>query len=223
MVTEYPAGRSGVPGAGRTRAGQGLQGDPIGLPYMWPPARGRVGLWVVRSILLPIFVGIPYVFANYPVDRFFLHTEGRVVDGWVATVFVIGLCWFMLISDGRTVRADSVRLSIRARRRQHDYSWGDVARVEHTETGLVVVEQDGRSATVEITERTWQAKLVRLKNPMIALAADLERIRLQVRAPKNLTRQVRVGVARLMAAEWVYLILIALGAGAVATLRALGL
>ncbi|MFC8943713.1 hypothetical protein ACFT1B_37125 [Streptomyces griseoincarnatus] len=194
----------------------------IELPYAWPPARGRVGVWVVRVVLLPIFVGIAYVFAHYPVDRYFVHTEGRVVDGWVAAVVSVGLCYFMLISDGSTVRADSVRLSIRARTRQHDYSWGDVAAVGHSETGLVVTDQQGERATIGLTERTWQAKRVRRKSPMVQLAADLERIRLQVHAPKNLTRQVRVGTARLTQAEWVYGILVALGAITVATLRTLG-
>ncbi len=221
MVTEYPGGRSNAPG-GRRGAGRGLPGDGIGLPYVWTPGGGRVGTWVLRVVLLPIFVGIPYVFANYPVDRLFLHTEGRVVDGWVAAVFSLGLCYFMLISDGSTVRADGVRLSIRAKGRQHDYSWGDVAAVEHTETGLVVTDQQGRSVPLGLTERTWQAKLVQRKNPMVQVAADLERIRAQVHAPKNLTRQVRTGVARLTLAEWTYAILVALGAVTVATLRTLG-
>jgi hypothetical protein len=221
MVTEYPGGRSGMPGGGRATR-PGTSGEAIELPYAWPPPRGRVGVWVVRIVLLPIFVGIAYVFAHYPVDRFFLHTEGRIVDGWVAAVVSVGLCYFMLISDGSSVRADSVRLSIRAKTRQHDYSWGDVAAVEHTETGLVVTDQQGESATIELTERTWQARLVQRKTPMVQIAADLERIRRQVRAPKNLTRQVRVGTARLTQAEWVYGILVALGAVSVATLRTLG-
>lgn len=220
MVTEYPVSRTD--GKGHGRLARTTQDGVASLPYTWPPARGRVGVWVVRLLLLPVFVGIAYVFANYPVDRFFVHTEGRVIDGWVAAVLSIGICYFMLISDGSTVRADSVRLSIRAKTRQHDYSWGDVAAVGHTETGLVVTDQQDESATIGLTERTWQAKLVKRKNPMIQLAADLERIRLQVHAPKNLTRQVRVGTARLAQAEWVYGLLVALGVVSVASLRTLG-
>jgi len=221
MVTEHPGSRSSTPGGGRA-AGRSSSGEAIDLPYAWPPARGRVGIWVVRLVLLPVFLGITYVFAHYPVDRFFVHTEGRIVDGWVAAVVSVGLCYFMLISDGSSVRADSVRLSIRAKTRQHDYSWGDVAAIEHTERGLVVTDRQGRSETIGLVERTWQSRLVRRTSPMAGVAADLERIRRQVRAPENLTRQVRVGTARLTQAEWVYWILIALGAIGVATLRTLG-
>lgn len=193
----------------------------IGLPYAWPSARGRIALWLLRLVLLPVFVAIPYVFANYPVDKYFLHTEGRVVDGWVAAVVAVALCYFMLVSDGSSVRADGVRLTIRAKARQHDYSWGDVAAVEHTDTALVVTEQQGQARTIELVQRTWQARLTRRKSPMTRLAADLERIRRQVRAPRNLTPQVRVGVTRLTSAEWVLVILVAVGAVAFATLRTL--
>jgi hypothetical protein len=62
--------------------------------------------------------GLP-VRPRYPV----LHTEGRVVDGWVAAVFSVGLCYLMLIHES-TVRADSVRLSICAMTRQHGLRLG---------------------------------------------------------------------------------------------------
>jgi hypothetical protein len=84
---------------------------------------------------------------------------------------------------------------------EHEYSWGDVAEVRHNETALVVTDQQGESATIRL----------------------LERIRLQVRAPVNLTRQIRVGRVRLTPAEWTYATLVTVGAAAVATLRTLSL
>jgi hypothetical protein len=218
MVMGYPGLRINVAGGGGSRAGRDPSAEPIGLPYAWPPGSGRVFTWVRCVVLLPIFVGIPYAFANYPV----LHTEGRVVDGWVAAVFSVGLCNFMLIHES-TVRADSVRLSICAMTRQHDYAWCDVAAVAHTETGLVVTDLHGQRKTIKLIDRTWQDKLVMRKSPMIKLAANLERIRLQVGAPTNLTPQVRMGTTRLTMANWTLAILVALGAVGVATLRTLGL
>jgi hypothetical protein len=91
MVTEYPGGQNaaarGIPAAGGVSSGEAIE-----LPYAWPPARGRAGIWVVRVVLLPIFVGIAYVFANYPVDRFFVHTEtGLVVTDRQGESATIGL------------------------------------------------------------------------------------------------------------------------------------
>ncbi|WP_129782814.1 hypothetical protein [Promicromonospora panici] len=220
MVTEYPVGRTQVPGDSARGADRRAPVDALRLPYTWP---SRTSVWGSRVVLLPILVGIPFVFVHYPVDRFFLHTEGRVIDGWVGAGLAVGMCFFMLIGDGNAVRLDGVRLSIRSGARQHDYSWGDVAGVRHEDTGLVVTDQQGESVTIRLVERPWQARLVRRRSPMIRLAADLERIRLQVRAPVNLTRQVRVGRVRLTPAEWTYAILVTLGAVAVATLRTLGL
>ena len=57
---------------------------------------------------------------------------------------------------------------------------------------------------------------------MVTSCCRLERIRAQVHAPKNLTQQVRTGVARLTLAEWTYTILVALGVVVVATLRTVG-
>ncbi|MFE7508763.1 hypothetical protein [Promicromonospora sp. NPDC057488] len=173
-------------------------------------------------VLLPIFVGIPFVFAHYPVDKWFLHTEGRVADGWVAAALTVALCLVMLVGDGNSVRADGVRLSLRSGAKQHDYSWGDVATVGHDDTALVVTDHQGEATTIKLVERPWQARLIKRKSPMVELAARLERIRVQVRAPRNLTPQVRVGAVRLTASEWVFAILVALGSIAVATLRTLG-
>jgi hypothetical protein len=144
-----------------------------------------------------------------------------VVDGWVAAVFSVGLCYLMLIHES-TVRADSVRLSICAMTRQHDYAWGDVVAVAHTETGLVVTDLHCQPKTIKLIDRTWQDKLVMRKSPMIKLSANLERIRLQVGAPTNRTPQVRMGTTRPTMANWTLAILVALGSVGVATLRALG-
>ncbi|MEV0893091.1 hypothetical protein [Promicromonospora sp. NPDC050262] len=219
MVTEYPVGRIPVRGDGRGTARRMPDGG-VRLPYVWP---SRISVWALRVVLLPILVGIPYVFAHYPVDKAFVHTEGRVVDGWVAAALTIGLCFVMLVSDGNAVRADGVRLSIRSGARQHDYSWGDVAEVRHDDTGLVVTDREGGSATVGLIERPWQVRLLKRTSPMVGLAEDLERIRQQVRAPKNLTRRVEVGRVRLTSAEWTFAILVTLGSVTVATLRTLGL
>ncbi|MFD7309462.1 hypothetical protein [Promicromonospora sp. NPDC059942] len=219
MVTEYPVGRIPVRGAGR-RGARPVRDGGVRLPYVWP---SRISVWVSRAVLLPILVGVPYVFAHYPVDKLFLHTEGRVVDGWVAAALTVGLCFVILVGDGNRVRADGVRLSIRSEGRRHDYSWGDVAEVRPDDTGLVVTDREGGSTTVGLIERPWQVRLVQQTSPMVRLAEDLERIRRQVRAPENLTRQVEVGKARLTPAEWTFAVLVTLGSVTVATLRTFGL
>lgn len=192
------------------------------LPYSFPPPRGRAMIWALRIVLAPVFVGVVYLFAHHPVDKWFLHTQGTVVDAWVAALLVSVFYGFMLLSDGRWVRATSDGIKIRGGAKQHAFAWSDIAGFEHTEKGIKVSDVHGDSHAIELIERKGTAKVVQRATPMKRLAEDLETLRLQVRAPKALTSQVRVGRVNLTGAEWVLLVVVVLMSAVIATLRTLG-
>lgn len=208
-------------GSKRSQGGVPFQ-ENLDLPYSFPPPRGRAMIWALRILLAPLFVGAVYLFAHYPVDKWFLHTQGTVVDAWVAALLVSVFYGFVLLSDGRWVRATSDGVEIRSGTKQYAFAWSDIAGFGHSEKGIEVSDVHGGSHAIELIERKGAAKVVHRVTPMKRLAEDLEHLRLQVKAPKALTSQVRVGRVSLTGAEWVLLAVIALMAVAIATLRTLG-
>lgn len=212
----------GVSADRRTRTGGVPFQENLELPYSYPSARGRVMIWVLRVVLVPVFVGVVHLFAHYPVDKWFLHTQGTVTDAWVAAVLVSLFYGFMLLSDGRWVRATADGVEIRGGARQYFFAWPDVAGFGHTEKALTVADVHGGSHEIELIERNARTKLVQRTTPMKRLAEDLERLRQQVRAPKALSSQVRVGRVTPTGAEWILFAVVAALAIVVATLRTLG-
>lgn len=205
----------------RSQGGVPFQ-ENVELPYSFPPPRGRAMIWALRIVLAPVFVGVVYLFAHYPVDKWFLDTQGTVVDAWVAALLVSVFYWGMLLSDGRWLRATSDGVEIRGGAKQYAFAWSDIAGLAHTEKGLIVTDVHGDSHTVELIERKGTAKVLQQTTPMKRLVEDLERLRLQVRAPRALTSQVRLGRTTLTGAEWVLMAVVALAAVGVAALRTAG-
>lgn len=216
MVTEY------TPRAGGYRAAPagGSGARTPRLPYTYPRRRSAVG-WLFL-LLSPLFVGITYVFANYPVDRFPLSTTGSVTDAWVTAVLVSAGFVFMVLLDGRFLRATADGVVARAASKQYELAWSDIALIEHTETGLTITDHQGGTRTIELIERSVRARLQRRATPMAQVAADLELLRVEMRAPRSLHSQVRVGRVRPSALEWVLIAVVVLGSVVVAGLRTAG-
>lgn len=216
MVTEFTS----VPGARPGAPGRGTTTRTPRFPYSYPRRQALVGL--LLALLTPLFVGIAYVFANYPVDKFLLHTTGSVTNAWGAAVLVPALFVFMVLLDGRFLRATADGVTARAAAKQYEFAWSDIAVVEHTETGLVIADHHGGAHTIELIERGMRARIQRRITPMAQVAADLETLRAEIRAPKALASQVRVGRVRPSGLEWVLILVVVLGSVAVAGLRTAG-
>lgn len=217
MVTEYTSPASSYPAA---PAGGGRARTPR-LPYSFPRRRAAVG--GLFFLLTPLFVSVTYVFANYPVDRFLLNTTGSVANAWVAAVVVPAFFVFMVVLDGRFLRATADGIVARATAKQYEFAWSDIERIEHTETGLTISDHQGGTHTIELIERGVRARMQRRITPMVQVAADLEQLRAEVRAPKALGSQVRVGRVRPSGLEWVLILVVLLGSVLVAGLRTAGI
>ncbi len=216
MVTEYTTGRRR-----RSRGAPEAQQE-VTLPLAYPPGRARVTIVALRLLLVPVVGLAVYVLANYPVGKYGLHTDGSVADAWVAAVVMVAVYGVGLVLDGRSLRATADGITVRGGLKQHEFAWADVAGVAHTETGLTITDHDGGTHTIQLIERDARTKIVMRTTPMVRLAADLERARLQVRAPRALISQVRVGPVRLTAGEWGVWVLVAVIALAVAMARTAG-
>lgn len=216
VVTEYSSPASSyraAPGGGdRTRTPH--------LPYSYPRRRAAIG--GLFFLLTPIFISVTYVFANYPVDRFLLNTTGSVANAWIAAAAVPAFFVFMVVLDGRFLRATTDGIMARATAKQYEFAWSDIARIEHTETGLTISDQQGETHTIELIERGVRARMQRRITPMVQVAADLEQLKAAVRAPKALGSQVRVGRVRPSSLEWVLILVVLLSSVLVAGLRTAG-
>lgn len=183
------------------------------LPIAFPPRRARIVIVIVRALVFALLLLAPMVFASpgrFSVGstRIYLETHGTLAEVLIAAGIAWFAVWMIILLDGRRVRADRDGVHIRLAFRTRFLPWPTITAIASTDAGLAFATTGGTVEKFTLLTRSSLARSTMPVSPMVALATQLEEVRVALRTGSysNLSQLPTTRVLALTMSEWVQIV-----------------